>query len=1135
MPEPDSKLSKIGGFELLATLGKGGMGVVFKARQVSMDRIVALKVLPPSLAKNEAFVQRFLREARSAARLNHPNIVQGIDVGQAEGHYYFAMEFVDGTTVRDMIKAQGRLDEKTALNIVGAVARGLEHAAKHGIIHRDIKPDNIMVARDGAVKLADLGLARTTEKPDTMTIEGTALGTPYYMAPEQVRAETDLDTRADIYALGATLFHMVTGEFAFTGANAGAIMARHLSDPVPSAKDKCPEVSRATDELIQRMMAKDPADRPQTPTELLGEIRDALAGKVHLRKTAGGASLPRVSGASLPRERAVGGASVPRVSSRAGDGPPTRSSKATWLAVAAVAVIAIIVAFVALRRGPKPPDQAKGIKSSTSSPSHPSIPPPILPKVPQPPSPTTQHLVTPTPPKAKETPEPKVEPEPVPAAKEDAAAEAKWDALKADAQKLAEAGKFDEAVKALEAAKALPLDGIADLVAESIQSIESIKSIRLKAALAAYQAESDKLWALFKARDYPAADKLLANLPQVPNLREVMAADQEAAKLLKEFWSAVEKGVAARKGTISIAGALGNVTGVENGVITLQTPKEAVTRRVVDLTAKQALTYAAVVLKDDERSRLAEALFRIAEGEDPALADKALAAAGNPPGLSVYKDRLAALISAPKEFAARKAWEEIEESGKANLTKTEAKRVLALLDAFEQKHGGSKLAATVVARATELREQADAVARPKFHALEFDGKLSGVTIPRVDAYDFSGGLTVEVKLLLQAEPQNPMSTIVSGLVERPAGETGFLGGTFMLLHDAARRVRFTLAYDRGDGRIGGRALNNPELALGRWHHIAGSYDGRVYRFYVNGEKKAEAALAIRLRAQESPIRIGVGASEGMAFRGHVRELSLWKIARTDEEILANRDKALRGDEPGLVGYWDFSEGKGGVLHDRSATGNHGTIKGAKWVTFDADAPDAGPRTGPAPKAGEWQSLFDGKSLAGWKVAEHNELKNGEAKVEDGAMLLAARGRLGLVWTGAMPQGDYEVAFETSLVSGHRLASLYFPVGGGHCDLVLGGISGKLVGLDGVDGKGYRDNPALAQMKFETNHWYAVRVRVAGGKVEVWADGARLVELPIAGHTFAVEDQRAALKPLGLSAYQGTTAVRNVRMRRVGPE
>ncbi len=216
-------------------------------------------------------------------------------------------------------------------------------------------------------------------------------------------------------------------------------------------------------------------------------------------------------------------------------------------------------------------------------------------------------------------------------------------------------------------------------MAESIQSIQSIQSNRLKAALAACQAESDKLWALFKARDFPAADKLLVNLPKVSNLREVMgqvsslrevmgqvsnlrevmgqvsnlreviAADQEAAKLLKEFWGAVEKGVATRKGTISIAGALGNITSVENGVITLQTPKETITRRVGDLTAKQALAYAAVVQRGDER-------FRLAEGEDPALAERALAAAGNPPGLSCYEDRLAALTLGAAEVAAI-AWE----------------------------------------------------------------------------------------------------------------------------------------------------------------------------------------------------------------------------------------------------------------------------------------------------------------------------------------------------------------------------------------------------------------------------------------------------------------------------------------------
>ncbi|NQT89530.1 serine/threonine protein kinase, partial [bacterium] len=231
MPEQSPKV--IGGYEVLEQLGKGGMGTVFKARQVSMDRLVALKVLPPKLAEDEAYVARFVREARAAAKLTHPNIVQGYDVGEADGTHYFAMELVDGPSVKNLLDRSGTIEEKKALNIAGAVARALEEAQRHGIVHRDIKPDNIMINSRGIVKLADLGLARTTAKVDTVTLDGTAIGTPQYMSPEQVRAEPDLDTRADIYALGATLYHMVTGEFPFDGPTPAAIIAKHIADPVP--------------------------------------------------------------------------------------------------------------------------------------------------------------------------------------------------------------------------------------------------------------------------------------------------------------------------------------------------------------------------------------------------------------------------------------------------------------------------------------------------------------------------------------------------------------------------------------------------------------------------------------------------------------------------------------------------------------------------------------------------------------------------------------------------------------------------------------------------------------------------------------------------------------------------------------
>ncbi|MFC1805696.1 protein kinase [Planctomycetota bacterium] len=268
----------IGGFHLIGRIGQGGMGTVYKARQVSMDRIVALKVLSSRLAEDEPFVQRFLREARSTAQLNHPNIVQGIDAGFADGHYYFAMEYVDGITVRRLMAKEGKIEEAKALKIILGVAKALEHAHKHGIVHRDIKPENIMISRGGLVKLADLGLARSFSEPDTVTMHGATLGTPYYMSPEQARGLEDIDTRSDIYALGATLFHMLTGEFPFEGPTPAVILAKHITEEAPSPKSKNPALSTHVCDLIRRMMAKDPSRRPHTPTLLIVQIRDILEG-----------------------------------------------------------------------------------------------------------------------------------------------------------------------------------------------------------------------------------------------------------------------------------------------------------------------------------------------------------------------------------------------------------------------------------------------------------------------------------------------------------------------------------------------------------------------------------------------------------------------------------------------------------------------------------------------------------------------------------------------------------------------------------------------------------------------------------------------------------------------------------------
>ena len=280
--QPEQKT--VGNYQILSKLGQGAMGAVFRARQMSVDRVVALKVLPPKFAKNEAFLARFLREARSAAKLSHPNVVQAIDAGQADGYYYFAMEFVDGRSLRDILREQGRLPEPQALALARDMARALDCAHQAGIIHRDVKPDNILVTSEGAAKLADLGLAREAARTDTdVTKVGEALGTPDYISPEQVRGDEQIDGRADIYSLGATLYHLLTGQPPYSGGTHSEVMTKHLHNRVPDPRALHPEVSVGAAQIIRRAMAKRREQRFQSA----GAMLDALTKVLEAGPTAG--------------------------------------------------------------------------------------------------------------------------------------------------------------------------------------------------------------------------------------------------------------------------------------------------------------------------------------------------------------------------------------------------------------------------------------------------------------------------------------------------------------------------------------------------------------------------------------------------------------------------------------------------------------------------------------------------------------------------------------------------------------------------------------------------------------------------------------------------------------------------------
>ena len=269
----------IPGYKLIKKIGRGSMGSIYKAHQLSMDRIVAIKILSRKHARNEDFRERFLSEARAVAKLNHPNIIQGIDVGRIDNIHYFAMEYVDGPTVGELLRRGGALDEKRALNIMAQICSALNHAFLHGILHRDIKPDNIMLTRDGTAKLCDLGLAKIQSKEEPSgTKKGTAMGTPYYISPEQARGELLVDTRSDIYSLCATFYHMVVGQVAFHGDNAAGVIARHLTEPVTPPRQRNPLVSQAVDWIVVKGMQKAREDRYQMPHELLADLEATAQG-----------------------------------------------------------------------------------------------------------------------------------------------------------------------------------------------------------------------------------------------------------------------------------------------------------------------------------------------------------------------------------------------------------------------------------------------------------------------------------------------------------------------------------------------------------------------------------------------------------------------------------------------------------------------------------------------------------------------------------------------------------------------------------------------------------------------------------------------------------------------------------------
>jgi len=275
--EARSQPMRIGGCEVIGKLGDGGLGTVYKAQQISMGRVVALKVLHKKWMQDEEFKKRFLLEARLAGRLSHQNLIQVFDVGRDHDQYFFAMEYVDGETVEQIIDREGPMPIDRAFDIITQVLRAVTYIWKHKIVHRDIKPGNIMVTRSGITKLADFGFVKSKFDP-LLSTEGEVLGTPDYISPEQAMGQPDIDFRSDIYALGASLYHMLSGRPPF-GGTSSEVMEKHIREEPCDPREHRKDIPEPAVHLVQRMMAKDPDERYSNTQELFEDIELVRMGQ----------------------------------------------------------------------------------------------------------------------------------------------------------------------------------------------------------------------------------------------------------------------------------------------------------------------------------------------------------------------------------------------------------------------------------------------------------------------------------------------------------------------------------------------------------------------------------------------------------------------------------------------------------------------------------------------------------------------------------------------------------------------------------------------------------------------------------------------------------------------------------------
>lgn len=348
-------------YELNHLIARGGMAEVYRAHDRLLDRPVALKVLFPELSVDRSFVERFRREAQAAANLSHPNIVPVFDWGEDTGTYFIVMEFIDGRPLSSILKSAGTLTPERTADIGSHVAAALGYAHKHGVIHRDVKPGNVLITDDGHVKVTDFGIARAINTEESLTQTGAVMGTATYFSPEQAEG-LGVDARSDIYSLGVVLFEMVTGRPPFLGDSPVAVASKHVRDNPPAPRELNPQIPPTFEAIILKSMAKNPAHRYTNAEELRADLLRYNEGRSVLAMEdttamigVAGATAAVAAAGEMDATRAVssvGGGSVPGAAGAGGDAPDESGSNRTrtYAIVLAVLLVALLVAGYFLGR-----------------------------------------------------------------------------------------------------------------------------------------------------------------------------------------------------------------------------------------------------------------------------------------------------------------------------------------------------------------------------------------------------------------------------------------------------------------------------------------------------------------------------------------------------------------------------------------------------------------------------------------------------------------------------------------------------------------------------------------------------------------------------------------------------------------